>query len=248
MAKQREGKSKREAIREQRLKRQRRQNLTIILVVGVIAIVIVGLLIYPSLKQATTPVGTIVQITPRVLPNPNGTSMGDPNAKVVVDVWEDFQCPVCDQFSQSIEPQIIANFVANGKARYVFHQYPFLDTNSVTKESHQAANASMCAAEQGRFWDYHDMLFANWNGENQGSFADKRLVAFAQALNLDMTKFNDCFKANKYQTQIEQDKTAGDQAGVSGTPSVFVNGKELTPGSVPSFDQISAAINAALAQ
>ena len=248
MAKQQEGKSKRQAIREQRLKRQRRQNLIVILVIGAIALVVAGLLIYPSIKQATAPVGTIVQITPRALPSPNSTALGDPNAKVTVEVWEDFQCPVCNEFTQQIEPQIIANFVANGKVHYIFHNYPFLDTGVATQESHQAANAGMCAAEQGRFWDYHDMLFANWIGENQGSYTDKRLTAFAQALNLDMTKFNACFKANKYRTQIEQDKTAGDQAGVSGTPSVFVNGKELSPGSVPSFDQISAAINAALAQ
>lgn len=247
MAKPQASKSKRQAIREQRVKRQRRQNLIVILIIAGIALIIAGFLIYPSIRQATAPVGAIVQITPRSLPNANGPSLGDPNAKVVVDVWEDFQCPVCDQFSQQIEPQVISNFVATGKARYVFHFYPFLDQGK-GQESHQAASAAMCASEQGRFWDYHDILFANWEGENVGSFYDKRLLAFATALNLDMTKFKSCFDAKKYMSQIEADKTAGDQAGVQGTPSVFVAGKELSPGSVPSYDQIAAAINAALGQ
>jgi len=91
------------------------------------------------------------------------------------------------------------------------------------------------------------MLFANWNGENQGAFNDKRLVAFAEALALDMQKFNACFKQNTYKNQIQQDLAAGSQAGVTGTPSVFVNGVELTPGRVPSYEEVAAAIDAALA-
>jgi protein-disulfide isomerase len=105
----------------------------------------------------------------------------------------------------------------------------------------------MCAAEQERFWDYHDMIFANWDGENRGALSNKRLVAFAEALSLDMDQFNACFEANAHEDEINQDKNAGTQAGVSGTPSVFVNGRHLSPGYVPTFDEISAAIEAELA-
>jgi protein-disulfide isomerase len=77
-----------------------------------------------------------------------------------------------------------------------FQQFPFLDSQSIAKESHQAANASMCAFELGRFWDYHDMLFANQGEvENGGSFNDKRLQAFAESIGLDMNTFDDCFSA-----------------------------------------------------
>jgi protein-disulfide isomerase len=141
---------------------------------------------------------------------------------------------------------VTQNYVATGKARYVFRQYPFLDTNSATKESHQAANASMCANEQGRFWDYHDILFVNQNGENVGAFSDKRLVAFGETIGLDMNKFNECFKANRYKDQIEKDKADGEKAGVQGTPSVFVNGQIIRPGFVPTYQDISTAIDAAL--
>ena len=239
--------SKRQVIREQRMKRQKQQRLIVILVVAAAALVVAGLLILPSLRANMTPVGEIKTAVPHNHPSPDGTAQGDPNAKVLIEVWEDFQCPACQGYSEQVEPQVTDTYVATGKARYVFHQYPFLDTNSATKESHQAANASMCANEQGRFWDYHDIVFANWNGENQGAYSDKRLVAFAETIGLDMTKFNDCFNANRYKDQIEQDKAAGEKAGVQGTPSVFVNGTLIKPGYVPSFQDISAAVDAALA-
>ena len=216
--------------------------------VTIVALVLVGLLVLPSIQQAAAPVGNIIQITPRSLPNPQGTSLGDPNAPVKVAVYEDFQCPICRQFSETIEPQIIQNDVVTGKVYYQFKQFPFLDDRSTTKESHQAANASMCAAAQNKFWDYHDMLFANWTGENVGSFTDKRLVAFAQDLGLNMNEFNTCFQNNTYKDQINKDLAEGQAAGVTGTPSIFVDGKivQPSPNTVPSYSDIQKAIDAAM--
>ena len=137
------------------------------------------------------------------------------------------------------------NEVASGQVNYVFHNFPFIDRGTWTsaqKESHQAANAAMCASAQGRFWDYHDILFANWTGENVGDFNDNRLVAYAQALKLDMTSFITCFKANTFQTQIDADLADGNSMNVTGTPSIFVNNKEVTPGSVPTYQQIQQAV------
>jgi protein-disulfide isomerase len=238
--------SRRQMIRDQRNKKQRQQRLIMILVVGGIALIVAGLLIAPSIRDTLTPVGEVVEITPREHPMPDGRAMGDPNAPVLVEVWEDFQCPACKNYSQEIEPLITDKYVATGQARYVFRQWPFLDQRSATKESHQSANASMCAAEQERFWDYHDILFANWDGENRGAFSDKRLLAFAETLTLEMDQFKTCFEANSYEDEINQDKNAGTQAGVTGTPSVFVNGRQLSPGYVPTFDEIAAAIEAEL--
>ncbi|HSF82032.1 MAG TPA: DsbA family protein [Anaerolineales bacterium] len=240
--KQQPAKSKRQIIREQRLKRQRQQRLIAILAVSVVAIVIAALLIVPSL----TPVGEIAQITPVDRPSIDGTALGNPDAPVLIEVWEDFQCPACRTFSEDVEPLIIENYVSTGKARYVFRHYPFLDDRVVSKESDQAANASMCASEQGRFWDYHDILFANWNSENAGAFSDKRLVAYAENLNLDMASFNSCFKENTYKEQIDKDLADGTSAGVQGTPSLFVNGQHITPGFIPSYAEVSQAVEAAL--
>ena len=246
MAKKDETKSKRQVIREQRAKKQRQQRLFTILAISAVALVIAGLLIAPSLRNAMTPVGEIVTITPVARPQANGREMGDPNAPVLVEVWEDFQCPACQSFTQNVEPLVTENYVASGKVRYIFRQFPFIDDKAATKESDQAANASMCAADQNKFWEYHDYLYANWDGENRGAFTDKRLVAFAEALSLDMAEFNSCFDANRHNDVIQQDIADGNTGGVSGTPSVFVNGSVVKPGFVPSYEEMAQAIDAAL--
>lgn len=240
-------KSKRQLLREQRAKKQQRQRLLMILAVVGVALIIAAVLIGPSLRSSLAPVGEIVEIDQHERPYVEGRSMGLVDAPVLVEVWEDFQCPACKNFSEEVEPLVAETYVANGEVRYIFRHFPFIDGQSATKESQNSAKASMCAAEQERFWDYHDMLFANWNGENRGSFNDKRLIAFAETLGLDMASFNKCYDDNPYKTEIDADKNNGIQLGVTGTPSVFVNGQVLTPGFVPSFQQLSAAIDAELA-
>jgi protein-disulfide isomerase len=106
----------------------------------------------------------------------------------------------------------------------------------------------MCAEEQDLFWEYHDILFANWNGENVGAFSDERLMAFAETLGLDMETFTSCFEENRYQDEIQADYELGLEMGVSGTPSVFVDGQQITPGYVPGFGDIQQAVEAALIQ
>ena len=230
--------------RKQRLKQRR---LALLAILGGVVLV-VALLIIPGLLKSSAPVGDFTIITPVARPQASGTAMGDPKAPVRIDAFEDFQCSACLYYAQNVEPAIVDEFVATGKVYYVFRQYPFIDDNSATRESDQSANASMCAEDQGRFWDYHDMLFANWKGENVGYLTDKRLTAFAQALGLDMNAFDACFKANKHKDQINADLADGVKMGVSGTPSVFVNGTLIVPGKVPTIDDIRAAVNAALGQ
>ena len=236
--------SKRQQLREKRLKQQKQQRLIIIVMVIVGALLIAAAMIYPSFK----PVGDVLSITPRTFNTTvSRNTLGDPNALVRVDVWEDFQCPACASYTKQIEPLVISNYVETGKVFYTFHNYAFIDCQVATKESQQAASASLCAADQERFWDYHDMLYTNWNGENQGAFNDKRLVAFAEDLGLDMQAFNTCFNGGRYSDSVKQELADGQALGITGTPSVFVNGIEVTPGYVPSFDQLSASIDAALA-
>lgn len=239
--------TKRQSYREQRQKRKAQQRLYTIGAITIGALLIAALLIIPGIVRDRAPVGDINDITPRDHPQADGAAMGDPDAPVLVESWVDFQCPACQSFSQQIEPQVIQNYVATGKVRYVFRHYPFIDDRSASKESDQAANASMCAADQGRFWDYHDMLFANWDGENEGAFNDNRLIAFAERLGLDMDSFRSCFEANSHKDQINADFQAGQKVGVTGTPSVFVNGQQVAPGYVPTYDQMAQAIEAALA-
>jgi len=240
--------SKRQARREQRRKREQRQRMIIIGVIIGVAFLLAFALIYPNLK----PIDEVVTVAPHAYLQVDGTALGNPDAKVIVDVWEDFQCPACRSFSNDIEPLVIQNYVDTGKARYIFHQYPFIDDFASTNESDQSANASMCAAEQNRFWEYKEILFANWNGENLGSYADRRLIAFAEAINLDMGVFKACFSENRYKERIDQDFNAGKKLGVTSTPSIFVNEQLVLnsqgPNYIPSYEDIAAAIDAALAE
>jgi protein-disulfide isomerase len=237
--------SKRQERRERMQRQQRRQRLILIGLISLGAALVVLAVVLPQLR----PVGEIVTVTPAALPNADGLSLGDPNAVAIIDVFEDFQCPACQRFTENTEPLIIQNLVASGQARYVFHHYPFLDGNGAGNggESDQAANASMCANEQDKFWEMHSILYANWNGENQGAFSDRRIQAMAESIGLDMEAFNSCFTANEYEAEIQADFELGQQMGVSGTPTVFVNGQRVgQPRQVPSYQEIADTVNSIL--
>src|SRR3989304_850852 len=204
----RSGRYKRlDTIRGERRRQIQKQRLATLLMVGGGVLILVTIIVILALGRKGTPsiTTTPIAITPLDRPQANGLSMGNPDATVRIDVWEDFQCPMCVQFSESVERKLVDTYIAQGKVYYTFHQYPFIDRNVGGKESKQSANASMCANEQGRFWDYHDMLMANWIGEGKGGFSDKRLTSFAEMLGLDMVTFNSCFKSNKYQDLIDKD-------------------------------------------
>jgi protein-disulfide isomerase len=170
---------------------------------------------------------------------------------VIIDVFEDFQCPACQYFTQKIEPAVIQNLVAAGKARYVFHNYPFIDGTGAKNggESDQAANAAMCANDQGKFWEMHAILYANWKGENQGNFSNDRLKSLAKTIGLDMNAFNKCFDSNQHQAEIQADFDKGTTMGVQGTPTVFVNGKLVgQPGQIATYEEITQAVLSLLIQ
>jgi len=237
--------SKRKEIKESRRKRQRQQRLIIFGIIGIAVLLIAILIAAPSIRAAVNPVGTIVQITPEGFPQATGMSLGNPNATVKVEVYEDFQCPNCRNFSTDVQPQIVKDYVTTNKIYYTVRMYPFLDSNTATLESHQSAYAAECAADQSRFWDYEKMLYANWEGENVGSYSDKRLVAFAQSLSLDMNAFNNCFNSKKYKDRVDQDLSLGAQLGTDqrGTPAVYVKGQYVANWS---YDNIKQIIDAAL--
>lgn len=240
-----------------RASRQRERRRNRILMIGMVAVgaLLIGFAfilpmmnIFTDSTNKTPNASAITPITPIVFnTRVDGQHLGDPNAPVKVDVWEDFQCPSCMRYSQQVESQVITNYIETGKVYYSFHFYPFIDGENSNGESHQSANAAMCASEQDRFWDYHAILFANWSGENEGSFSNPRLVAFAESIGLDMDAFNTCFQEVRYADLINQDYIDGQAAGVKGTPSVFVDGQIVTPGYIPSYEQLAAAIDTALA-
>ncbi len=145
-----------------------RRSLRVLLFIGaavILALILIGIMARTQEQTYGVVVGTVYPITPRPRFMANGEAAGDPKAKVQIDVYEDFQCPACREYTMALEPQLMRNDIATGKVYYVFHSFLIIDRAtwaSPVKESHQAANAAMCAADQNRFWDYHDMLFNNW--------------------------------------------------------------------------------------
>ena len=173
----------------------------------------------------------------------DGFALGSPDAPVTVEVWEDFQCPFCQRFTFQVEPGIVDQYVRSGQVRFVFRNLAFLGD-----ESHWAAVAASLAADQDRFWPFHDYLFANLQGENVGSFSLDRLLAIGEASGLDMAEFKRGLtldKARERFAQIQQEalRDAG-SLGINATPTVTVDG---TPLQAPDLGTISAAIEAALA-
>ena len=173
-------------------------------------------------------------------PQANGNKMGDPNAPVKIVEFADYQCPYCLHYWQETEPQIIQNYVATGK---VYYEYRSVG-GFIGPESADAANAAYCAADQNKFWEYHDMLFANWTGENAGDFTPDKLRQYAAAINLNLDQFNTCINSGAHTDQVNQDVTDAKAAGVTGTPAFIINGK-LIEGAQP-YSTFQQAIDAAL--
>jgi protein-disulfide isomerase len=136
---------------------------------------------------------------------------------------------------------VLQSYIDSGKVNLVYKHAVLLG-----EESAWAAQAAECAADQGKFWEYHDLLFDRWNGENQGTFAKANLIGFAQELQLDMDKFEPCLMNDETLQRVAVDMQEGRQARVSGTPTFFINGKPLV-GAQPA-ETFQAAIESALGQ
>ena len=151
----------------------------------------------------------------------DGKSLGDPNAPVVVQLWEDFVCPACQQFTRTVEPQLINDFVKAGTARLEFHQFPL---SQHAPGALMAANASECAADQNMFWPYQDRVFQAAESRGQAGLVFDELVKHAEATGLDTDQFKTCMNSLQFDNDIAQSLTETQQLGLSSTPSILVNG------------------------
>jgi protein-disulfide isomerase len=223
--------SKRAEIRERRRREKRRRQLSIISIVVGAVLVVVAIVILPDLLDRR----------PKGRPLADASAMGEPNAPVVIEDYSDFQCPFCRIFHEETLDLIVDEYVSTGEVYFVFRNYAFIGA-----ESTAAANASLCAAEQNRFWEYADIAFANQTGENVGAFSDLRLLGFAAELGLNQDEFSACFNESRYQDQIDSDIRDGGLAGVASTPSFTINGK-LFVGALP-IEDFQVAIEEALVE
>jgi protein-disulfide isomerase len=219
-----------------------------IIAVAIAAVVIAGAFIITNQSKATVPLASPnapvgSALTPASIPV-NGFTLGDANAKHTIDIYEDFQCPYCRDFTVDTEPQVIANYVATGKAKIVWHDDVIIDRSVGGTESLDAANAARCAEDQGMFWPYHDWLYANQYSERSGTFTKDRLKTIGKLAGIaDLTKFNSCVDGGTHNADVNSASSASIAAGYSSTPTIVIDGTAAA-----SFDYatVSAALDKVL--
>jgi protein-disulfide isomerase len=213
--------------RDRAARRPQQRGWWIVAVVAAAVAVVGGLILLGQAPPAPTAVAVETA----------GKVKGDPAAPVTIDEWADFQCPACRAFTVGPGRQLDATYLTDGTAKLVWHNLAFLGQESIW-----AAEAADCADEQGRFWDYHDKLYAEQAGENRGAFSKDNLKRFAADLALDQSAFAACLESDRYAAQVKAETDAGRQQGVRSTPTLFVNGQQIE--GVPRFEQLGQVIAA----
>jgi protein-disulfide isomerase len=169
-------------------------------------------------------------------------SMGAENAPVTIIEYSDFNCGFCKKFHAETFSRIVDDYVKTGQVKVSYKHYPFLAQSSVWK-----AEAAECAAEQGKFWDFHNALFdSKVSGQGDETAVKQALSALASELQLDANAFTACMSAGQATALVQSDAAEGQQMRVQGTPSFLINGKLLV-GAQP-YEAFKQAIDAALAQ
>jgi protein-disulfide isomerase len=176
----------------------------------------------------------------------DGTTIGSADAPVTLEVWEDFQCPVCAQHSLSVEPVIVERYVKPGTLRIVHHDLAFLGRGT-PDESEVAASGAVCANKQGKYWDYTHWIYANQDGENAGGFRPERVKAIAEAAGVDVTDWDACVADPAVLAEVRASTEQGVGLGVNSTPTMFINGTLVDPPGLRSPDQLGALIEEAAA-
>ncbi|RME57683.1 DsbA family protein [Candidatus Parcubacteria bacterium] len=151
--------------------------------------------------------------------------LGREDAPVTIVEYGDYQCFFCLQFFADTEEMLRDRYIRSGKVRMIFRDFAVLGPESVL-----AAEAAACAKDQGKFWAYHDLLYAAAGRnlqENNAMFTDDLFLTIAARLDLDIEKFQSCVEERKYRDEIQQEIRAARAIGVQGTPTFFINGQKF---------------------
>jgi protein-disulfide isomerase len=201
-------------------------------VIGAVAVIVVGIILL-QMQAMNRPVATSGRVT-------EGSGWGPANAPVKIVEYSDFGCTYCRQFALNQGKQLQQEYEKSGKVRFDYRS--FIIEGPSTRD---AANAAYCAAEQGRFWDYSDVLFnKSGTGQPQVVFAKSALKNYGAQLSLDTAKFNTCVDSGQYLPEVQSQHNEGTARGVSATPTFFINGKKIE-GAAP-YAEFKATVDAAL--
>ena len=143
--------------------------------------------------------------------------LGNPSAPVTLIEFGDYQCHFCNVFFHSTEGDILKNYVETGKVKIIFKDYNIIGPDSVS-----ASYGAHCAKDQGAFWEYHDILYSNWTGENNGWASSENLGKFANEIGLDMDVWTQCMLDGTHSQTILASNEDAKSLGITGTPAFFV--------------------------
>ena len=143
--------------------------------------------------------------------------LGDPNAPITILEWGDYQCTFCYKFHQETLNKIDEEYIKTGKVKIIFKDFPLNGPDSKL-----AAEATYCAHDQNKYWQYHNQLYENWAGERTGWITRESLSGFAKTIDLDIVEFNKCLDENKYENKINLIYEFGNEIGINATPSFLV--------------------------
>ena len=211
-------------------KRKRNPAMLLLGIVAAVVVVIIGIVLLQN-QTARKP----VEISGRT---GEGTAWGPQNARVSIVSYSDFGCSHCRNFALDQGKKLRAEYEATGDVRFEYKHFIISPPDTAN-----AANAAECAADQGRFWDYHDLLFSQ-QGVSRSPFARDSLKQYAAQLGLTQQEFTQCIDGDTHLDKVYRDSAEGRDAGVQGTPTFFINGTKI-PGEVP-YPQFKAAVEAAL--
>ena len=237
--------TQRDAIRERRRKQKQQQRMVVIMMVAGVALIAIAVIMAPTLLRNLETVGEFVVPEPNPRPMASDNTMGNPNAPVIIEEFSDFGCGHCANFALGTGEQIAEDYVATGQVYFISRSAGNILNNPQTQK---AAEAAYCAADQGMYWEYHDILYSNqsmlfYSGV---SYIENYLTAFAGSLGLDMAQFNACLDDGVNESRMLQDGNDARAAGINSTPSFLINGT-LVRGNLP-YEEFQALIAEALSQ
>ena len=174
-----------------------------------------------ELRPAEIPKPEQEAITLSIFTDNGSPLLGNPNAPITIVEFGDYQCHFCNVFFHSTEGDILKNYVETGKVKMIFKDYTIIGPDSVN-----AAHGAHCANDQGLFWEYHDVLYNNWDGENNGWASSENLLGFATDIGLDIDKWSQCMVDKNHQQKIVSSNNDARTLGLTGTPAFFIIGPD----------------------
>jgi len=152
--------------------------------------------------------------------------LGESSAPVTIIEFGDYQCPSCRLFWRDVEPRLKRDYIDTGKVKLVYRDFPIVE---VHPEAMVAAVAAQCAADQGKYWQYHDKLFREQDNRGDGliRFRIADLKKWGADLRLDVAAFNECLDSARHKDEVSKDYADGVAVGIQGTPMFFINGRVI---------------------